>query len=117
MDSLKIVEEVVRALSNKKAVNIMAIDVREKSSFADYLVLATGGSIRQLNALVDEIEDKIAKYDLMPRAIEGKQNSDWLLMDYVDVVVNVLLTEDSREKYNIEKVWGDCDTLDVSEWI
>lgn len=116
MDSLKIVEEVVRALSNKKAVNIMAIDVREKSSFADYLVLATGGSIRQLNALVDEVEDKIAKYDLMPRAIEGKQNSDWLLMDYVDVVVNVL-TEDSREKYNIEKVWGDCDTLDVSEWI
>lgn len=116
MDSLKIVEEVVRALSNKKAVNIMVIDVREKSSFADYLVLATGGSIRQLNALVDEIEDKIAKYDLMPRAIEGKQNSDWLLMDYVDVVVNVL-TEDSREKYNIEKVWGDCDTLDVSEWI
>lgn len=116
MDSLKIVEETVRALSNKKAVNIMAIDVREKSSFADYLVLATGGSIRQLNALVDEVEDKIAKYDLMPRAIEGKQNSDWLLMDYVDVVVNVL-TEDSREKYNIEKVWGDCDTLDVSEWI
>lgn len=116
MDSLKIVEEVVRALSNKKAVNIMAIDVREKSSFADYLVLATGGSIRQLNALVDEVEDKIAKYDLMPRAIEGKQNSDWLLMDYVDVVVNVL-TEDSREKYNIEKVWGYCDTLDVSEWI
>lgn len=116
MDSLKIVEEAVRALSNKKAVNIMVIDVREKSSFADYLVLATGGSIRQLNALVDEIEDKIAKYDLMPRAIEGKQNSDWLLMDYVDVVVNVL-TEDSREKYNIEKVWGDCDTLDVSEWI
>ena len=97
MDSLKIVEEAVRALSNKKAVNIMVIDVREKSSFADYLVLATGGSIRQLNALVDEVEDKIAKYDLMPRAIEGKQNSDWLLMDYVDVVVNVL-TEDSREK-------------------
>lgn len=116
MDSLKIVEEAVRALSNKKAVNIMVIDVREKSSFADYLVLATGGSIRQLNALVDEVEDKIAKYDLMPRAIEGKQNSDWLLMDYVDVVVNVF-TEDSREKYNIEKVWGDCDTLDVSEWI
>lgn len=116
MDSLKIVEEAVRALSNKKAVNIMVIDVREKSSFADYLVLATGGSIRQLNALVDEVEDKIAKYDLMPRAIEGKQNSDWLLMDYVDVVVNVL-TEDSREKYNIEKVWGDCNTLDVSEWI
>ncbi|KGF08991.1 hypothetical protein HMPREF1635_05615 [Clostridiales bacterium S5-A14a] len=116
MDSLKIVEEAVRALSDKKAVNIMVIDVREKSSFADYLVLATGGSIRQLNALVDEVEDKIAKYDLMPRAIEGKQNSDWLLMDYLDVVVNVL-TEDSREKYNIEKVWGDCDTLDVSEWI
>ena len=116
MDSLKIVEEAVRALSNKKAANIMVIDVREKSSFADYLVLATGGSIRQLNALVDEVEDKIAKYDIMPRAIEGKQNSDWLLMDYADVVINVL-TEESREKYNIEKVWGDCDALDVSEWL
>lgn len=116
MDSLKIVEEAVRALSNKKAANIIVIDVREKSSFADYLVLATGGSIRQLNALVDEVEDKIAKYDIMPRAIEGKQNSDWLLMDYADVVINVL-TEESREKYNIEKVWGDCDALDVSEWL
>lgn len=116
MDSLKIVEEAVRALADKKATNIMVIDVSEKSSFADYLVLATGGSIRQLNALVDEVEDRLEKFDLMPRSVEGKQNSDWLLMDYIDVVVNVL-TEDSREKYNIEKVWGDCDTIDVSEWI
>ena len=116
MDSLKIVEETVRALSDKKAANIMVIDVKEKSSFADYLILATGGSIRQLNALVDEVEDRLAKFDIMPRAVEGKQNSDWLLMDYIDVVVNVL-TEDSREKYNIEKVWGDCEKLDVTEWV
>ncbi len=116
MESLKLVEAVVKTLSDKKATNIVVIDVSRKSSFTDYLVLASGGSLRQLNALVDEVEDKLAEQEILPRAVEGKQNSDWLLMDYIDVVVNVL-TEEAREKYNIERVWGDCDTVDIEEMI
>ncbi|XVG95039.1 ribosome silencing factor [Eubacteriales bacterium KG125] len=116
MDSLKLVEIAVKALDDKKATNIVVIDVREKSSFADYLILANGGSMRQLNSLTDQVEDKLAEHDVLPKSIEGKQNSQWLLMDYGDVVVNIL-TEEARESYNIERVWGDCDILNIETLI
>ncbi|XVG99952.1 ribosome silencing factor [Eubacteriales bacterium KG127] len=116
MDSLKLVEIAVKALDDKKATNIVVIDVREKSSFADYLILANGGSMRQLNSLTDQVEDKLAEHDVLPKSIEGKQNSQWLLMDYGDVVVNIL-TEEARGSYNIERVWGDCDILNIETLI
>lgn len=116
MKNFKLVEIIVKILSDKKATNIVVIDVSRKSSFTDYLILASGGSLRQLNSLVNDIEDKLAENEVLPKAVEGKQNSDWLLMDYADVVVNVL-TEDARERYNIERVWGDCDTVDIKKMI
>ncbi|MCI5698351.1 MAG: ribosome silencing factor [Clostridiales bacterium] len=116
MENFKLVEIIVKILSDKKATNIVVIDVSRKSSFTDYLILASGGSLRQLNSLVNDIEDKLAENEVLPKAVEGKQNSDWLLMDYADVVVNVL-TEDARERYNIERVWGDCDTVDIKKMI
>ncbi|MDD7347426.1 MAG: ribosome silencing factor [Clostridiales bacterium] len=116
MENFKLVEIIVKILSDKKATNIVVIDVSRKSSFTDYLILASGGSLRQLNSLVNDIEDKLAENEVLPKAVEGKQNSDWLLMDYADVVVNVL-TEDARERYNIERVWGDCYTVDIKKMI
>lgn len=116
MENFKLVEIIVKILSDKKATNIVVIDVSRKSSFTDYLILASGGSLRQLNSLVNDIEDKLAENEVLPKAVEGKQNSDWLLMDYADVVVNVL-AEDARERYNIERVWGDCDTVDIIKMI
>ena len=85
----------------------------EKSSFADYLVIASGNSERQVNTLVDEVEEQFAKEGLLVKSIEGK-NSGWILMDFGDVIVNIF-TKEMREKYNIEKVWGDCSFLDVEE--
>lgn len=101
-------------LNNKKAEDVVAIDIKEKSSFADYLVIGSGNSTRQVNTLVDEIEDQMAKEGSFPKSIEGKQASEWILMDFGDVIVNVF-TKETREKYNIEKVWGDCSFLDVEE--
>lgn len=103
-----------KTLSDKKAEDIAVIYIGEKSSFADYLVIASGTSERQVNTLVDETEDKLADKGLMVKNIEGKQNSGWILMDFGDVIVNIF-TRDAREKYNIEKVWGDCPFLDVEE--
>ena len=68
---------------------------------------------RQVNTLVDEVEDQFAKEGLLVKSIEGK-NSGWILMDFGDVIVNIF-TKETREKYNIEKVWGDCSFLDVEE--
>ena len=103
-----------KTLSDKKAVDIAAIDIAEKASFADYLVVATGNSDRQVNSLIDDVEDAFAKEGLFVKNIEGKQNSGWVLMDFGDIIVNVF-TKEQREKYGIEKVWGDCSFLDIEE--
>jgi len=99
-----------KLLTNKKALDVVIIDIGGKSSFADYFVLASGTTERQVAALRDEIEDQFAKEGIVVKSIEGKQASGWVLMDYGDVIVNILSVE-MRERYNIEKVWGDCETI------
>lgn len=114
MNNLEIATIVANKLNEKKGENVIIIDIKAKSSFADYLILCTGGSKRQVQALVDETEDLLATKSLMAKNIEGKQNSDWILMDYGDIVINIL-TRDARSNYNIEKVWGDCPVTQIEE--
>ena len=97
-------------LDSKKAEDIIIFDIAEKSSIADYLILATGLNERSVGALIDEVEDRLAQEGLLVKSIEGKKESGWILMDYGDIIVNVLTTE-KRDRYNIEKVWADCNTL------
>lgn len=97
-------------LDSKKAEDIIIFDIAEKSSIADYLILATGLNERSVGALIDEVEDRLAQEGLLVKSIEGKKESGWILMDYGDIIVNVL-TAEKRDRYNIEKVWADCDTL------
>jgi ribosome-associated protein len=111
MDSRDFAIMAARALDKKQAEDVLVIDIGEKSSFADYLILASGSNERLIAALVDDAEDQLAKEDLIVKSIEGTKESGWILMDYGDIVVNVL-TKDMREKYNIEKVWADCENVD-----
>lgn len=103
-----------KVLDDKKARDIVVINIGTKTAFADYMVLASGGSERQIGTLCDELEEKFEKEGVFVKNIEGKKNSGWILMDYGDIIVN-LLTVDMREKYNIEKVWGDCDYLELED--
>lgn len=111
MNSKEMALFAAKTLDAKKGGDVMIIDIAEKSSFADYFVLVTAGSERQLNALVDEMEFVFEKEGIFVKSIEGKPSSGWMLMDYGDIIVNVL-TEQMRDKYSIEKIWGDCSTLD-----
>lgn len=95
-------------LNDKKAKDVTLIDITPKSSFADFFVIASGGSERQVNSLVDEVEEKLGLAGIMTKGIEGKNGSGWVLMDFGDIIVNVFTVE-QREKYNLEKVWGDCE--------
>lgn len=95
------------ALDSKNGEDIIILDIAEKSSFADYLILASATNERLLGALVDETEYRLEKESLFVKSVEGEKKSGWLLMDYGDVVVNVL-TNEMRTKYNIEKIWADC---------
>lgn len=114
MDSKEKALLAANVLLDKKAKEVTLIDIAEKSSFADYFVIATGGSERQVAALSDEVQDKYAENGIMPKNIEGRHGTGWILMDFGDVIVNVF-TEENRSKYNIEKVWGDCSSFGLEE--
>ena len=103
-----------KTLDAKKALDILVIDIMEKAAFADYLVIATGNSERQVGALVDEVEDQFAKEGITARSIEGKHGSGWILIDFGDIIVN-LFTRETRERYSIEKIWGDCKFIEMEE--
>ena len=96
-----------KLLDSKKAKDIAIIDIAEKSGFADYFVIASAGSARQISALCDEVEDGLAKENIFADHKEGKGETGWVLMDYGDVIVNVFSAE-QRDHYQIEKVWIDC---------
>lgn len=105
-------ESIAKILNDKKGIDVAVIDISPKASFADYFVLASGGSDRQVAALVESVEDFMEPKGIFPNQVEGRKTSGWILMDYGDVVVNVMTLE-MRDKYNIEKIWGDCELTEV----
>lgn len=110
MGSNELAKLAAEILLNKKALDVNMIDIAIKSSFADYFVNATAANQRQMDTLSDEIYDKFAEKGLMPKSVEGKRGSGWVLMDYGDIIVNIF-TPSMREMYSIEKVWGDCNII------
>lgn len=108
MDSKKLAQLCWEYADNKKAENIVVLDVRELSSVTDYFVICSGTSEPHLRAISDEISDRLrSEHDLRPRAIDGTLQTAWLVMDYFDVIVHVM-RKDVREKYDLEALWGDA---------
>ncbi len=105
--------KVAKLLDDRKAIDVTVIDISPNASFADYFVMASAGSDRQMGALVDNVEDMLEPAGIFPKSVEGKKSSGWILMDYGDVVINVM-TAEMREKYNIERIWGDCENLEIN---
>ncbi|UDQ98543.1 ribosome silencing factor [Lentisphaerota bacterium WC36G] len=105
----------VRVADDRKAENIVSLNVAEFSSLADFYVLCTGGSEPHLKAIIDNIGREIKKeYLLAPRRVDGTAASHWMLMDYGNVIVHVM-TEEARELYNLENLWGDAVQIDIKE--
>lgn len=114
MNNREVALEAATILDNKKALDVVILDITEKSSFADYLVIASGGSERQVGSLSEEVEDQFAKEGIIVKSIEGKKNSGWILMDFGDIIVNIFTVE-QRDRYKIEKVWSDCNTITLDD--
>jgi ribosome silencing factor RsfS/YbeB/iojap len=106
LNSRQLALDAAGALSRKKGNDIVILDIAEQSSFADFLVIASGNSVRQVGSLADDVEDALASGGVMPRHIEGKPESGWVLLDYGDIIVNVF-TKEQRDLYRIEQIWGD----------
>lgn len=97
--------DICNYLDFKKAEDIMLLDVGTVSAFADYLIIATGNSQRQVKALSDDIKEKMESFGLTVKSIEGKNDSGWILMDYGDIIINLFIPE-LRDAYKLESVWG-----------
>ena len=116
MDSKELLETVVKAADSKRAEEIVALDVANVSLLADYFVIMQANSERQVKAIADEIEEKVAAAGIQVRDIEGKNAANWVLLDFGDVVVHVFRTE-TRQFYNLEKLWAEAPLVDVSNWV
>ncbi|NME42269.1 ribosome silencing factor [Lactobacillus agilis] len=116
MDSKELLETVVKAADSKRAEEIVALDVANVSLLADYFVIMQANSERQVKAIADEIEEKVAAAGVQVRDIEGKNAANWVLLDFGDVVVHVFRTE-TRQFYNLEKLWAGAPLVDVSDWV
>ena len=108
MDSRKLALLCRDLADNKKAENILVLDVRKLSSITDYFVLASGSTEPHLRAIVSEITDRLRKeQELRPHAVEGELQTPWQVIDYFDVIVHVM-RNDVRAKYDLETLWGDA---------
>lgn len=116
MDSKELLKVVVEAADSKRAEDIVALDVQGISLLADYFVIMQANSERQVKAIADIIEEKVEEAGFEVRNVEGKDGANWILLDLGDVVVHVFKTE-TRQFYNLEKLWSDASLADISDWV
>jgi len=103
----RLADEIAELAADKKAIDIVVLDLRGVVGYADLFVIASGGSERQTKAIHDGIHQGLKeRHDLLPRRVEGVSESRWILMDYLDVVVHVF-TPDTRAYYRLEQLWGE----------
>jgi len=103
----------VAAALDKKAEQLVVLDLTKSSAFTDFFVICTGTNRRQVQAIADAVEEAIGKRGTKPALVEGYQRGDWVLLDYFDFIVHVFMPA-SREFYNLERLWGDAEKIEVS---
>jgi len=108
MDSLR---TAARAAADKKAFQIVALEVTDLTSYTDSILICSGASDRQVAAIADEVQRKLRKNGRRPLHVEGERRSDWVLLDYGEFVIHVF-TEERRTFYGLDGLWGDASKLD-----
>lgn len=107
MESKDFAERIASLILSKKGYDVHILDLRELSSIADYFVICSADADVQVKAIADEVDDKLRDIGIKSSFKEGYNTLNWVLLDYFDVVVHIF-HKDSREFYNLEKLWGDA---------
>ena len=113
MTSLEKAKNIAKILDKKKAIDIIRIETKELTVMSDYFVIASGTSNTHVRALADEVDDEMKTLGVEVDHIEGRATG-WILLDYNDVLVHVFQPE-SRQYYNIERLWNDAARVDLSD--
>jgi len=105
MNSDELSKLIVQALEDVKGLDIVKLDVRDMTSVTDWMIVASGTSSRHVNALIDNVSDKVKAAGHRPIGIEGESGGEWVLLDLQDALVHVMLPN-VRDFYNLEKLWS-----------
>ena len=113
MSPEELTQAIARSASDKKAIDIVALDLRGIAGYTDFFLICSGGSDRQTKAIHDGIHLGMkSEHDTLPRRVEGVSEAKWILMDYLDCVVHVF-TPETRDYYRLEQLWGDLPRLEL----
>jgi ribosome-associated protein len=108
MQSRELVQEITRYAADKKAIDLVELDLRDVLGYTDYFLICSGNTGRQARAIRDGILEGLKReHDTLPRRVEGSADTGWILMDYLDVVVHIF-TPETREFYRLEQLWGEA---------
>lgn len=102
----------IAAALEKKAENVLVLDLTKASAFTDFFVICTGNNRRQVQAIADAIQEAIGKRGTKPALVEGYERGEWVLIDYFDFIVHIFMPA-TREFYSLERLWGDAERVEV----
>ncbi len=104
----ELVSEIARLAADKKALDVVELDLRGVLGYTDYFIVCSGNTGRQTKAIHDGILEGLKReHEMLPGRVEGASRADWILMDYLDVVVHIF-TPDARDYYRLEQLWGEA---------
>lgn len=103
----------IAAALDKKAIDMIVLDLRQGDAFTDFFIICTGASTRQVQAIADGIQSVLGKGGTRPTQVEGETRAEWILIDYFDFVFHIF-TPATREFYGLERLWGDAERIEVS---
>ncbi len=112
--SIEMVKLIHKAMDDKKAEDIKIIDIADVSTIADYFIICSGANSSQLEAIIDNITETLGRAGYESKRTEGGRNSGWVLIDYGDVVVHIFSKED-RLFYDLERIWRDGKSVEISD--
>ena len=116
MNQNEMIEKIIRTLDSKKAEDIQAIGIKDLTILADYFIIANGTSNTHTKSLAEEVEFQLSQAGIEPLRREGDNGNTWIILGYGDIIVHVFYKE-TRNFYQLEKLWADGETLDISEYL
>ncbi|HLS07621.1 ribosome silencing factor [Lentibacillus sp.] len=112
MDNRELIEVIAKACDDKRAEDVVALDMQEVSLMADYFLICHGSNERQVQAIAKAIKDAVNEKDIHVNRMEGFEQARWILVDLDDIVCHVF-HQDERHYYNLERLWGDASRVDL----